>query len=79
MGNAMGIPVFFARNLSHSKVEAGAYCPTETDLSPDAEYLSDDEIRKAVGALSPERMAERVLSRLAAQDGQGRAADMSQA
>ena len=44
LGNAMSIPVVFARNMSHSRVEAGAYCETETDIAPGGEYLTDQEI-----------------------------------
>ena len=47
LGNAMSVPVIFARNMSHSRVEAGAYCETETDIAPGGEYLSDQEIEIA--------------------------------
>jgi ADP-heptose:LPS heptosyltransferase len=52
LGNAVGTRVLFARNLSHSKVEAGKYCATETDLAPDAEYLTDSEIQQ-IAATTP--------------------------
>lgn len=61
MGNAMGIPVVFARNLSHSRIEAGKYCDTETDLAPDAEYLSDGETERVARAQSVPLMAEVLL------------------
>jgi ADP-heptose:LPS heptosyltransferase len=57
LGNAAGIPVFFARNMSHSRIEAGAYCVTETDIAPDGEYLNDDEIAAAARSFSPESAA----------------------
>src|SRR5688500_11859385 len=44
IGNAVGLPVIFARNLSHSRIEAGIYCDTESDITPDLEYQSDPEI-----------------------------------
>ncbi|HEX6573361.1 MAG TPA: glycosyltransferase family 9 protein [Gemmatimonadaceae bacterium] len=47
LGNAMGIPVIFARNMSHSQVEAGAYCDTEVDIAPSGDYLTDEQIQIA--------------------------------
>ena len=46
LGNAVGTKVLFARNMSHSHIEAGKYCATETDLAPEGEYLSDAEIQR---------------------------------
>jgi heptosyltransferase-1 len=66
LGNAAGIPVVFARNLSHSKVEAGRYCDTESDIAPDLEYLDDDEIAVAATTTSPEDVASVLLKRLSA-------------
>ncbi len=64
IGNAAGIPVLFARNLSHSMVEAGKYCETETDLAPPVEYLSDAETRRVVAGLSPAKTAARLMETL---------------
>jgi ADP-heptose:LPS heptosyltransferase len=51
MGNAAGIPVLFARNLSHSREEAGKYCATEIDLAPEVDYLSNEEAQRFVAGL----------------------------
>jgi len=40
MANAAGIPVVFCRNLQFSKVEAGAYLESESDIAPDCEHVS---------------------------------------
>lgn len=64
IGNAAGIPVLFARNLSHSMVEAGKYCDTEIDLAPPVEYLSDSETKKVVAGLSPAKTASRLVETL---------------
>lgn len=61
IGNAAGVPVLFARNLSHSMIEAGKYCDTEIDLAPQVEYLSDAETKKFVAGLSPAKTASRLL------------------
>ena len=61
LGNAARIPVFFARNMSHSKIEAGAYCSTETDIAPDGEYMSDDQIAAASRSVSPSGVAARLV------------------
>lgn len=53
LGNASGIPVFFARNMSHSEAEAGAYCETETDIAPPGEFLSHIEISDVARSVSP--------------------------
>jgi ADP-heptose:LPS heptosyltransferase len=50
LGNAVGTRVLFARNLSHSRIEAGTYCATETDIAPESEYLSDTEIQRLAAA-----------------------------
>lgn len=61
LGNAMSIPVIFARNMSHSRVEAGAYCETETDIAPGGEYLNDQEIDLAAAATPITRAVNRIL------------------
>ena len=65
LGNAAGIPVFFARNMSHSQAEAGEYCETEIDIAPAGEYLSDVRIAEAAGAVSPADVAARMLESVA--------------
>ncbi len=67
IGNAMGVPVLFARNLSHSQVEAGTYCETEADLAPPVEYLDDVETERVarsqpVGLLA-DKLAEKISMR----------------
>jgi ADP-heptose:LPS heptosyltransferase len=64
IGNAMGVPVIFARNLSHSLVEAGKYCDTETDLAPSVEYLSVEEIERVTRAQPIGLLAQTLLSQL---------------
>lgn len=66
IGNAMGVPVVFARNLSHSKVEAGRYCRTETDLAPDVEYLTDEETKRVTRSLSVDSLADVLLDKISA-------------
>ncbi|HVD60052.1 MAG TPA: glycosyltransferase family 9 protein [Gemmatimonadaceae bacterium] len=65
LGNAAGIPVLFARNLSHSRVEAGAYCDTEIDLGPAVEYLSDSETKRVVAGIPASRTGGALLNALA--------------
>ena len=62
IGNAAGIPVLFARNLAHSRIEAGRYCETEIDLAPDVEYLSSAETEKLARRQSVTSMSEALLS-----------------
>lgn len=57
IGNAVGLPVVFARNMSHSRIEAGKYCETETDIAPEAEYQTDAAIRQIAAAQSLEPAA----------------------
>jgi ADP-heptose:LPS heptosyltransferase len=64
MGNAAGIPVLFARNLSHSREEAGKYCATEIDLAPSVEYLSDEYSQRVVGGIPPSRTAQTLVETL---------------
>ncbi|HEY8165440.1 MAG TPA: glycosyltransferase family 9 protein [Gemmatimonadaceae bacterium] len=47
IANAVGTPVFFLRNPSVSRVESGAYCSTETDLAPPAEYQAAAQVQRA--------------------------------
>lgn len=71
IGNAVGTPVIFARNMSHSQVEAGKYCDTETDIAPSGEYLNGAEIA-ARAATTPTRDIARIIS-AAARSGETRA------
>jgi ADP-heptose:LPS heptosyltransferase len=66
LGNAAGIPVLFARNLTHSRIEAGKYCETEIDLAPAVEYLSNDEAQRVVVGIPTSDTARRLLETLAA-------------
>jgi ADP-heptose:LPS heptosyltransferase len=64
IGNAMSVPVFFARNLSHSMVEAGAYCDTETDLAPEVEYIDDVETERVIRSQPVSLLADKLLAAL---------------
>ena len=64
IGNAMGIPVLFARNLSHSMIEAGQYCETEIDLAPPVEYLDDDEAHRVARAQPVGMLADKLVEAL---------------
>ncbi len=66
LGNAARIPVLFARNLSHSRIEAGKYNDNEIDLAPAVEYLSDDEARRVVSQLPVVDTANALVEVLAA-------------
>jgi ADP-heptose:LPS heptosyltransferase len=65
LGNAAGVPVLFARNLSHSRIEAGPYAPTEIDLAPAVEYLTEPEIAATVAHIPPLVTARSLLGVLA--------------
>lgn len=62
LSNACGTPVVFVRNLSFSKVEAGAYLDSEYDFAPDREFVSTDELDKALSEVAPEAMAQQVVA-----------------
>ena len=64
--NAAGIPVLFARNLSHLRVEAGAYAPAEVELTPPVERLSAAEIAALARRLPPEDFAAPIVRALRA-------------
>jgi heptosyltransferase-2 len=66
IGNAAGIPVLFARNLSHSRAEAGKYCATEIDLAPPVEFLSDEDARRIVAGIPTLQTARTLVDTLAA-------------
>lgn len=47
IGNAVGLPVIFTRNLFQHRIETGKYCETETDLiSGDSELLTAAEVER---------------------------------
>ncbi|HZJ00432.1 MAG TPA: glycosyltransferase family 9 protein, partial [Gemmatimonadaceae bacterium] len=66
IGNAMGIPVLFARNLSHSLIEAGSYCDNEIDLAPAVEYLDDVETERVARSQPVGLFADRLIDVLKA-------------
>jgi ADP-heptose:LPS heptosyltransferase len=66
IGNAVGVPVLFARNLSHSMIEAGSYCDTEIDLAPPVEYLDDNEVERVTRSQPAGMLAERLVETLTA-------------
>ena len=66
IGNAMGVPVLFARNLSHSMQEAGAYCETETDIAPPVEYLDDADVARVARAQPVGLLADKLIEKLSA-------------
>ena len=61
IGNAVGIPVLFARNLSHSMVEAGSYCANEIDLAPPVEYLDDVETERVARSQPVGLLADKLI------------------
>ncbi|MEO5590372.1 MAG: glycosyltransferase family 9 protein [Gemmatimonadaceae bacterium] len=68
IGNAVGIPVLFARNLAHSMVEAGTYCDTETDIAPAVEYLDDATTAAVARSQSIGALAAVLLEAISASD-----------
>jgi ADP-heptose:LPS heptosyltransferase len=61
IANAVGTSVIFARNMSHSEVEAGKYFDTETDIAPDGEYLNGAQIAVKAASTSTGDIA-RIIS-----------------
>lgn len=61
MANAMGVPVFFTRNISNRKVETGAYLETETDLCGDDELVPPELQSPVFAKLLPETVAARLV------------------
>lgn len=66
IGNAIGLPVIFARNMAQYRIETGKYCETETDLGPAAECLSAEETERVTRSQPIGLLAETLLSRLSA-------------
>jgi ADP-heptose:LPS heptosyltransferase len=61
IANAVGTPAIFARNMSHSEIEAGKYFDTETDIAPGGEHLNGAEIAAKAAATSTVDVA-RIIS-----------------
>ena len=51
IANAVGTPVVFTRNLAVRGTEAGAYCTTEIDLMPVADFLTRPEADKVLDGI----------------------------
>jgi ADP-heptose:LPS heptosyltransferase len=65
IANAAGIPVVFVRSLRVSRVEAGPYVESETDVAPDDEFLAPEEQTAALARIDPESVALAVSRALA--------------
>ncbi len=66
IANAVGTPVVFTRSLNVSRVEASVYCDSETEVSPEGEFLSPAAQRNALATLRPADVAlavERAVTR----------------
>jgi len=63
IGNAVGIPVIFARNMAQLRIETGTYCDTETDIAPVGDYLSDAAISR-MAAMQPVQPVANLLARV---------------
>ncbi|HEY7898208.1 MAG TPA: glycosyltransferase family 9 protein [Gemmatimonadaceae bacterium] len=61
LANAVGTPVVFTRNLAVRASEAGAYCPTEIDVMPDASYLRPDQIAVMLSTLDRPEIAATIV------------------
>jgi ADP-heptose:LPS heptosyltransferase len=71
IANAVGASVIFARNMSHSEVEAGKYFDTETDIAPPGEYLNGAEIAVKAASTSAADIARIIVA--AVRSGEARA------
>lgn len=65
IANAVGTPVVFIRNLWTSSVEAGSYCDTDIDATPDHELVPIPRQLEILRAITPERVAGLVLRAMA--------------
>jgi heptosyltransferase-2 len=72
LANAVGTPVIFARNLLHSRIEAGAYCPGEIDVAPPLEHLDDAGVAAAAARTPPGNVAAALRNVLAGAHGRER-------
>lgn len=67
LANAAGIPVVFLRNLFNRKIETGAYCDTDHDMSPDnLETVDHQEQEAAFAAIDPATIGAEVVRLLRA-------------
>lgn len=64
IGNAVGIPVAFLRNLYQLMKETGAYCDSETDLAPPVDYLDDASTERIARAQPVGLLADKLLERI---------------
>ncbi|MDQ6717437.1 MAG: glycosyltransferase family 9 protein [Gemmatimonadota bacterium] len=65
VANAVGTPVVFGRNLTYSRIEAGTYTDTETDIAPPAdEFVRPAELPNSYAKVSVEAIASALVSRL---------------
>ena len=65
LANAAGIPVVFLRNLFTRKIETGAYCDTDHDMSPpELEMVEPAEQAAAFAAIDPAAVGEELLQQL---------------
>lgn len=65
IANAVGTPVVFARNLSYSRAEAGAYCATEVDIAPPDERVPPARLGPVLARVGPRDVADALLRVLA--------------
>jgi ADP-heptose:LPS heptosyltransferase len=61
LGNAVGTPVVFLRNLSVRRVETGRYCETEIDAAPEDEFVTDANFSEVVAKAPPADIAQKIL------------------
>lgn len=61
LANAVGTPVVFTRNLAVRASEAGAYCPTEIDVMPGADYLRPDQVASMISTIDRSRVAATII------------------
>lgn len=61
LANAASIPVFFVRNMGAMEIGSGKYCPTETDIAPHGEYLSPDQMRRALDTVDRDAIASAIV------------------
>ncbi len=60
LANAAETNVFFFRNLRSNAIETGKYCDTETDLSPDGEFLLPAQQQEILESISVESVVEKM-------------------
>jgi ADP-heptose:LPS heptosyltransferase len=62
VANAVGTSAIFARNMSHSEVEAGKYFDNETDIAPGGEYLNGAQIAVKAASTSAADIARIIVA-----------------